>query len=423
MLTPTGSTSIIHKTFGGNLDQTAIDTLRHVAQRHSYPSGTILCQQGEIEHTFYILVEGNVVAQQLLPDGQERLLAIMQAGDYFGEMGLIDDTPRMASCIAITPVTVLEVTEAVFDRLIQENPSVAYAMTRNILTSVRNLDRLTIEELREKNEALQQAYTDLEAAQARLVKQKRLEKELELAAVVQNNLLPDVLPDYDNFGFAAYLAPAREVGGDLYDVVEIDDDHVGILIADVADKGFHSALFMAVTRTLFRQEARHSLSPAAVAMAVHEGMLDIATTDDIFVTAVYGVLHRPSGQFTYVRAGHERPLLARPHQPIQALPGGNRFLGMITGLHLDEYSVQLQPGDRLLLFSDGATDAVNPDGEPYDQFRLDDILAANVTATASDLISAIVQDVKQWCQNAPPFDDLTLLAIEAKQAIAASRNL
>jgi phosphoserine phosphatase RsbU/P len=415
MHTPTGATSIIHRTFGGHLDQTAINTLRHMVQRYSYPPGTVLCQQGEIEHTFYIIVEGHVMAQQLLPDGQERLLAMMKAGDYFGEMGLIDGAPRMASCIAMTPVTVLEVTEAVFDQLMQENPTVAYTITRNILTSVRNLDRVTIEELQQKNEALQQAYADLKAAQVQLVEKERLQKELELAAVVQTSLLPDDLPDYADFGFAAYLAPAQQVGGDFYDVMEIDADHVGVLIADVADKGFHSALFMAVTRTLFRQEARHSLSPAAVAIAVHEGMLDIATTDEIFVTAVYGVLHRPTGQFTYIRAGHERPLLARPQQPVHALPGGNRFLGMLPGLQLEEYSIQLQPGDRLLLFSDGATDAVNPAGDPYDQDRLEATLLANVTAAAPALITAIVQAVQQWCQDAPPFDDLTLLAIEAKQ--------
>lgn len=410
----TGSTAIIHKTFGGHIDQNAIDTLRHVAQRQTYPVGAVLCQQGEIEHTFYILVEGNVIAQQVLPDGQERLLGVMKPGDYFGELGLIDDTPRMASCIAITPVEVLEITEAVFDRLIEENATVAYAMMRNILTSIRNLDQVTIDELQQKNEALQQAYTDLKMAQDRLVRQERLEKELELAATVQTSLLPGRLPAYADFDFAAYLSPAREVGGDFYDVVEIDNEHVGVLIADVADKGFHSALFMAVTRTLFRQEARHSLSPAIVAVAVHEGMLDIATTDDVFVTAVYGVLHRPSRQFTYVRAGHERPLLARPGQPIQELPGGNRFLGMMPDLHLDEYTIQLQPGDRLLLFSDGATDAINPAGDPYDQFRLQKTLATHVEAPATEIIATIVQSVKQWQKTAPPFDDLTLLAIEAK---------
>jgi phosphoserine phosphatase RsbU/P len=409
------TTAIIHETFGGHLNQAAMDTLRQVAERHSYAKGKVLCKQGEIEHIFYIIVDGQVVVQQALPDGQERLLGILRAGDYFGEMGLIDDTPRIASVIALTPVTVLEVTEEVFDQLMEENPSVANLMTRTILTSARNLDRLTIEELQEKNVALQQAYAALESAQERLLEKERLQKELELAAAVQVSLLPEHLPDYPDFGFAAYLAPAREVGGDLYDVVEIDEDHVGILIADVADKGFHSALFMAVTRTLFRQEARHSLSPARVAIAVHEGMLDIASTIDIFVTAVYGVLHRPSGKFTYVRAGHERPLLIRPNQPVQPLRGGNRFLGMLPGLHLDEYSVQLQPGDRLLLFSDGATDAVNPAGEPYDQSRLEDTLTNHTHLSAPALIAVIVQAVKEWCQHAPPFDDLTLLAVEAKQ--------
>ncbi len=414
MTLTTGCTTILYETFGGHLDQPAIDTLRQVAKRSSYPSGTVLCQQGEIEHTFYILVDGRVAVQQVLPDGRERLLGTLQVGDYFGEMGLIDDTPRIASCIALTPVSVLEVTEAVFDRLVQENSSVAYTMTRSILNNVRNLDRLTIEEMLQKNEALERANGELAAAQKRLLEKERLRKELELAAAVQASLLPDRLPDYPDYGFAAYLAPARQVGGDFYDVVEIDAEHVGILIADVADKGFHSALFMAVTRTLFRQEARHALSPATVTVAVHEAMLDIATTDDTFVTAVYGVLHRPSGQFTYVRAGHERPLLARPHHAVQPLAGGNRFLGMMPGLHLDEYTLQLQPGDRLLLFSDGATDAVNPSGEPYGIVRLQEVLQANIAVAAAGIITAVVQDVRQWCQSAPPFDDLTLLVVAAK---------
>ena len=414
MAVKTGSTTIIYDTFGDRLNQEAVDTLRQVAVRSSYPVGTVLCQQGEIEHTFYIVVNGRVAVQQALPNGQQRLLGILKEGDYFGEMGLIDDTPRIASCIALTPVTVLEVTEVVFDQLMLENSSMAYAITRHILTNIRNLDQVTIDELQQKNEALEQAYADLAAAQQRILEKERLQKEMDLAAAVQTSLLPDRLPDYPDFGFAAYLAPARQVGGDFYDVMEIDEDHVGILIADVADKGFHSALFMAVTRTLFRQEARHALSPAAVAVAVHEGMLDIATTHDIFVTAVYGVLHRPSGRFTYVRAGHERPLLARPGQPIQTLLGGNRFLGMIPGLHLDEYTVQIEPGDRLLLFSDGATDAVNPAGEAYEQFRLEQTLEAHVTASAPALISAIVASVKEWCYTAPPFDDLTLLAVEAR---------
>ncbi|MCB0058729.1 MAG: SpoIIE family protein phosphatase, partial [Caldilineaceae bacterium] len=118
------------------------------------------------------------------------------------------------------------------------------------------------------------------------------------------------------------------VGGDFYDVAPLDDAHVGIVLADVADKGFHAALFMAVSRTLFLQEGKHSLSPSAVALAVHRGMMEVSATDDMFVTAFYGVLHRPSGRLTYVRAAQERPLLFRPGVGVQALPADGRFLAV-----------------------------------------------------------------------------------------------
>src|SRR5690606_2643197 len=110
---------------------------------------------------------------------------------------------------------------------------------------------------------------ELQAAQLELVEKERLEREMELAAEMQRNLLPAVLPQYPDFVFHAYLAPARHVGGDLFDVRPIDDEHVGLLLADVADKGVQAALLMAVTRTLFFQEASRSYSPREVAYAVH----------------------------------------------------------------------------------------------------------------------------------------------------------
>ncbi len=183
-------------------------------------------------------------------------------------------------------------------------------------------------------------------------------------------------------------------------------------MADVADKGFHAALFMATTRALFAQEGRHTLSPSAVAQAVHDAMLNIASSNDIFVTAFYGVLHRPSGALTYVRAGHDRPLLYRPGQAIQPLAGDGRFLGMWPELTLQEFCVQLQPGDRLLLYSDGVPDTVNLDGEQYGSARLGEALVAAGSLSAVAMVDSIVADIVGWCQGAVAYDDVTLLAVE-----------
>jgi sigma-B regulation protein RsbU (phosphoserine phosphatase) len=328
-------------------------------------------------------------------------------------MALIDNTPRMATCTALTNVVVLVINDEVFDEMLVNSLGLAHRITIHVLAMLRNMERLAVDDLTQKNRELAVAYADLEAAQAELVGKERLMRELELAADMQRRLLPDHLPQYPDYQFAAFLKPARQVGGDFYDVIHLDDEHVGVLIADVADKGFHAALFMAVTYTLFRSSCRNSLSPAEVALEVHRHILETGTSD-VFVTAVYGVLHRPSGRFTYVRAGHDRPLLYRPGQPIRVLPGDGRFLGMLAGLELMEEVVKLQTGDRLLFTSDGVPDAVNPQGVPYDSDRLMSTLAKYGRLTAAELVQYIAADVAAWQKHAPPFDDITMLVLEVE---------
>jgi len=408
-----GTTAVIRQALTG-LDEDTLQLLRQVAKRVEYPPNTTLCHQGEVEHVFYVVVKGNVAVVRVLDSGEERILNMVGRNGYFGEMGLIDDSPRAANCVTLTPTTVLEVTEEAFDGFVKNSPPLANLLLQRILSNARNLDRMYIEDLQKKNEALEQAYTHLKAAQARLVEQERLERELELAAQVQRNLLRQLLPQFPDYDFAAYLQPARQVGGDFYDVLEIDDEHVGVLIADVADKGFHAALFMAVTRTLFLQEGRHSLSPAEVALAVHRGMFDVANSDEVFLTAFYGVLHRPTGRLTYIRAAHERPFLLRPGRDVMALPGGGRFLGMMPDLTLVEETIELLPGDRLVMFSDGVPDAVNEADQGYSNQQLAAAIAACGPRPAAEIIRYLVKDVAQWQGNAAPFDDLTLLVLEAK---------
>ncbi len=407
-----GSTNILHQAFGEKLEESTLDTLRLAADQRSYPRGTVFCREGERGDTFYVIVEGHLTATRLTEDGEERLLSILHPGNYFGEMALIDDAPRMATVSAATPATLLEFSREVFDRLLQNSPAVANAFLRRVMSDLRSQDRMAIQDLHEKNVQLERAYVELKAAQAGLIEKERLDHELALAAEAQRNLLPSTLPKHESYHFAAYQEPARLVGGDFYDVIDLGDEHVGLLLADVADKGLHAALIMAVTRTLFRREAQQTLSPSQVALAVHHGMLDIAPDHDSFVTAFYGVLHRPSGKLTYVRAAQERPLLVRSSQPATQLPGEGRFLGMLPDLQLQEYTIRLRPNDRLLLFSDGVPDAINQHDEAYGNSRLVQAFARAAHLPANDLVQAIVDSVNNWSQGTAAFDDLTLLLVE-----------
>ncbi|MGD8585280.1 MAG: SpoIIE family protein phosphatase [Chloroflexota bacterium] len=407
----TGTTSIFRSIFKG-LDERALDTLRELAQLRTYPPETMLCHQGKVEHTFYVIVEGMVAISQVLEDGQERMLNILRPRQYFGELGLLDDTPRMANCVTITTTTVLEITEEVFQTVLENSPAVAYSLMRHVVDMLRNTDKLAIADLTDKNQELQSAYEELKAAQADLVEKERLERELEIAASVQRTLLPASLPEVDDYRFAAFLNPARRVGGDFYDVMVLDGEHVGLVLADVADKSVQAALFMAVTRTLFMVESRRSLSPSQVAADVHRGVMDVAPSADIFVTAFYGVLHRPSGKLTYVSAGHERPILIRADGRTEQLEGNGRFLGMLDPLELVEFSAELQPGDRLVIFSDGVPDAVNEAGTQYGYQRMRDYLKKNREWPIKFLVDGLASDVAKWQGELPAFDDLTLLILE-----------
>ncbi len=407
-----GTNTVLQSAFKG-LDQETLDQLVGVAKRAEYAAGEVVCQQGEAGDSFYIIRDGRVAATQTLEGGEQRLLGILGPRRYFGEMALIDNTPRMATCTAITSVKLLIIDEAIFDQVLEQSPALAYRITLRLLDLLRNVDKLSIQELKQKNDELEYTNAELKAAQAELVVKERLMHELALAADMQRRLLPDKLPSYPNYAFAAKLEPARQVGGDFYDVIPLDDEHVGVLIADVADKGFHAALFMAVTYTMFQASCRDSLSPAEVALDVHQGMF-AGRASDLFVTAVYGVLNLQTGQFRYVRAGHDRPLLYRPGQPVKQLPGEGRFLGMIPVLDLQEEMIQLEQGDRLIFISDGAPDATNNKDEQYGNGRLMEVVERNGRQSAAELIETISNDIAEFQQDAPQFDDLTLLVMEVR---------
>lgn len=400
---------IIKQAFRGVTDG-EVEALCNVVQMMTYPADHTLCHEGELEHVFYVLAEGQVAITQKVGDSDERTIAVLNPGDFFGEMALIENKPRAASVTTLLPATVLEITEEVFNEFLGHSPNVAMAMIRRITANLRSSDQASISDLSRKNTELKKAYDDLKAAQAEVVKKERMERELEIAGEVQRSLLPAKFPKVPGYSFAGRNVPARHVGGDLYDVIKIDDEHVGLLMADVSDKSVHAALIMAVTRTLFLAHARRSLSPNEVAHAVHDGILEVSSNDDMFVTAFYGVLHLKSGLLRYVRAGQDLPLLFRGDSaPPTTLEAEGRFLGMMPGLKLEEREVDLEPGDLLVSYSDGVSDAVDADDQAYGTERLIALINKNRAASAATVCTAIFNDVFAFRGMAAAFDDITVL--------------
>jgi serine phosphatase RsbU (regulator of sigma subunit) len=261
-------------------------------------------------------------------------------------------------------------------------------------------------------EQLEEKIALLEAAQAELVKTERLEREMELARQVQQSVLPRVFPLMPGYRFGARNRPARQVGGDFHDVILLDGDCFGVVVADVSDKGMPAALYMALTRSLLLAEARRERSPRAVLNNVHRLLLELGEPD-MFVTVFYGVVDGPSQRLTYARAGHDLPLLVREGAALP-LGGEGTFLGFpdLDELHLSEEQATLEHGDRLVLFTDGLIDILSPDGQRFGPARLNSTVHAYSHLPPDAMCEAVFADLTAYQGDAEQYDDMTLLVVE-----------
>ena len=239
----------------------------------------------------------------------------------------------------------------------------------------------------------------------------RLERELEMARVVQAGLMPDRLPSIPGFGLAADWRSAREVAGDFYDIFPLAEGRWGIVIADVSDKGAPAALYMAMVRSLIRAAAERASSPAATLMQVNRA-LDAQSSAEMFVTVFYAILDPATRTLTYANAGHNPPLVRRAAAPgrIEQLPLGGRFIGMLGEVSLADGTLSLAPDDALVAYTDGLTDAENSERQDYGLARLVAAIAAAPT-TAPALLARVLADLAAFTGNAPQPDDITLFVV------------
>jgi serine phosphatase RsbU (regulator of sigma subunit) len=246
---------------------------------------------------------------------------------------------------------------------------------------------------------------------ARTLAHQRMIQELTVAAEIQASLLPDTMPRIDGWQLVATLRPARQTSGDFYDVIELPDGRVGLLIADVTDKGTGAALFMALSRTLLRTYAVEY--PEQPIKAFHRANKRILydSRSSMFVTVFYGILDPASATLTYCNAGHNPPYVLRDRAEPQPLRNTGIPLGIERDAVWTARTVALKPGDLLVLYTDGISEAQNSDGELFEVERLLEAARSCEERIANTVQATILAAVDQFVGDAPQSDDMTILIV------------
>lgn len=288
------------------------------------------------------------------------------------------------------------------------------AMTRGGAQGFSSNDREVFGSIAEQSSfALGSAIIHAEAAEKR-----RMERELTQASEIQRVLLPFSAPALNDYELAAEYHAARIVSGDYYDYIPVDEDRYGIAIGDVCGKGIAASLIMAMCRSNLRSRAHENLSPASVLHSVNQSIFpDIK--EDMFVSLLYLILEKGSNEVTVARAGHEPPILyRRASKSIELIEPPGMAAGIDGGpvfkRSVKDHRFTMNPGDILLLYTDGLNEAIDRDGDEFGMDRLNRAVEKYSSESSETLIRSIVEEVKQFSMGISQTDDITLIAIEKR---------
>lgn len=367
--------------------------------------GEILLSPEVANRYFYVLLSGKLKVALDNPDSPQPLA--VAEGECVGEMSIIDGSPVSAYVIADGIAELLRVHEENFWQAVNESPGIA-----------RNLMHIMAERMRGQHEVARKSLKQQ-------MELEHLAKELGHARRIQASMLPSrdpLLPDHPQLDIAASMEPAREVGGDYYDVFALDQNHVAIAIGDVSGKGMPASLFMVETLTRLRVELTSRVS-FPLDYIVRRVNSELAKDNDtcMFTTLFLAVIDVTTGEMEYINGGHNHPLYAAQESPFRYLQIPN---GMLIGVYdeapLETQYLSLSKGDQFVLYTDGVTEAENADRELFSDERLEETLNLSSQQSARQVIADIRTAVSEYAGDALQSDDITMVAFRYLGADAGS---
>ena len=282
--------------------------------------------------------------------------------------------------------------------------------------SIRNEDEIgTLADSIDRMEEEIQAY--IENLTKATAEKERIVTELSLATKIQASMLPNTFPafpDCPEFDIYATMTPAKEVGGDFYDFFLVDSDHLCMVIADVSGKGVPAALFMMASKIILANNAKMGKSPAKILEDTNATICS-SNHEEMFVTVWLGILEISTGRLTAANAGHEYPVICKPDGKFELFKDKHGFvIGGMDGMKYKEYEMQLSPGTKLFVYTDGVPEATDKDNELFGIERMLEALNKDTGASPESVLQNVRTAVDCFVKNAEQFDDLTMLCMEYK---------
>jgi len=349
----------------------------------TFKAGQLIFSENDPGCELFVILEGIVA---ITVKGRE--VDKLGMGEVFGEMTLVDDQPRSATATAITDCSLASLDRERFTSMVGNWPEFAV----HVLSVTSSRMRIFMEEE---------------------IKLQRLEDELKIGRQMQLNLLPDRCPAIKGWDLAATYTPAREVGGDLYDFIFQEDasDQFQFVIADVTGKGVPAALYMASARTAFRAESQNNRSPGEILSRTNQ-LLFSDVKSPLFLSAIFAILNSKTGQVSFASGGHEPPFWYQyKSDTLVRVPGAGMLLGAFEGIVYEDQQIELEPGDFLVFFTDGVTEARDKFGAFYGEDSLGNVIDTFKGDSASALLQLILRDIASFVGDTPAADDLTLVVI------------
>ncbi len=365
------------------------------------PAGKRLIEKGALGTSMFFVVDGCV----RIHDGDVVLTHLGQ-GEVFGEIGALAAQNRTASVTAEIDSLLLELDQEVLYHTLTETPGSA----RPLIEALCRREGRLIHDVTERS-----------------VQVKVLEHEMSIAKKIQKSFLPETIPDISGWDMKGYLEPAREVAGDFYDYFVVPRPNcVGIVIGDVCDKGVGAALFMTLFRSLirstalFREFVEQTDAPKDVASTLRDSITltnrYIATThgsSSMFSSVFFGLLIPETGQLCYINAGHESPVIVGDQGIRVHLETTGPVIGLFPEIEHEVRIAQIQPGETLVAYTDGVTDAKNPQGAIFSEERLLSLIAES-PRQAGSMLHRILGEIHAFAGNASQYDDTTLIVVHRK---------